>query len=55
MLNPDSAEFHFFCCTETVFLEHVLLLHGHTSYIHVYSFYHNLLNFQIHKFVLSLI
>ena len=28
-----SAKFQVICCTETVFLERVLLLYGHTSYI----------------------
>ena len=29
-----SAKFHFVCCTETVFLERVLLLYGHTSFLY---------------------
>ena len=29
-----SAKFHVICCTETVFLERVLLLYGHTSYMY---------------------
>ena len=28
-----SAKFHVICCSETVFLERVLLLYGHTSYL----------------------
>ena len=32
-----SAKFHVICCTETVFLERVLLLSGHTSYLWCFS------------------
>ena len=36
MINLASAKFHAICCTETVFLERVLLLYGHTSYNFIY-------------------
>ena len=34
MINLDICKISCICCTETVFLERVLLLYGHTSYMY---------------------